>query len=141
MNDCWEIFRPRSMDLQSHFVYITMHRQREKVKAPIYLQAAVIVTSLMSSLLGLGTTVTLPCCPFIRSLSPVDHGLSTLNSMGMSFCWPFSSKFKSNVMCGCTVYPSFLFCPLLGITFTCVPALLSKRTFTKRVDEDDSTVE
>jgi len=37
------------------------------------------------------------------------------------------------------VYPSFLFCPLLGITFTCAPALLSKRTLTKRVEEDDST--
>ena len=93
----------------------------------------------MSSLLGLGTTVTLPCCPFMRSWSPGDHGFSTLNSMGMSFCWPFSSKFKSKVMCGCTVYPSFLFCPLLGITFTCAPALLSKRTLTKRVDDEDST--
>ena len=39
----------------------------------------------------------------------------------------------------CTVYPSFLFCPLLGITFTCAPALLSKRTLTKRVEEEDST--
>ena len=114
----------------------TVRQSHVRVK---YLQAAVIVTSLMSSLLGLGTTVMLPCCPFIKSLSALDHGFSTLNSIGMSFCWPFSSKFRSSVMCGCTVYPSFLFCPLLGITFTCVPALLSKRTLTKRVDEEDST--
>ena len=39
------------------------------------------------------------------------------------------------------MYPSFLFCPLLGITFTCAPALLSKRTLTKRVEEEDSTNE
>ena len=38
------------------------------------------------------------------------------------------------------MYPSFLFCPLLGITLTCAPALLSKRTLTKRVEDDDSTV-
>ena len=38
------------------------------------------------------------------------------------------------------MYPSFLFCPLLGITLTCVPALLSKRTLTKRFEEEDSTV-
>ena len=105
-----------------------------------YLHAAVMVTSLMSSLLGLGTTVTDPCWPFIRSLSDEDHGLSTLKLIGMSFCWPFSSKLRSNVMWACTVYPSFLFCPLLGITLTWVPALLSKRTFTKRVDEEESTV-
>ena len=105
-----------------------------------YLHAAVMVTSLMSSLLGLGTTVTEPCWPFIRSLSDEDHGLSTLKLIGMSFCWPFSSKLRSNVMWACTVYPSFLFCPLLGITLTWVPALLSKRTFTKRVDEEESTV-
>lgn len=105
-----------------------------------YLHAAVMVTSLMSSLLGLGTTVTEPCWPFIRSLSDEDHGLSTLKLIGMSFCWPFSSKLRSNVMWACTVYPSFLFCPLLGITLTWVPALLSKRTFTKRVDDEESTV-
>ena len=105
-----------------------------------YLHAAVMVTSLMSSLLGLGTTVTEPCWPFIRSLSDEDHGLSTLKLIGMSFCWPFSSKLRSNVMWACTVYPSFLFCPLLGMTLTWVPALLSKRTFTKRVDEEESTV-
>ena len=39
------------------------------------------------------------------------------------------------------MYPSFLFCPLLGMTLTCVPALLSKRTLTKRVEEADSTDE
>ena len=123
-----ENFDPR---LQQH-----MRSRLEK-----YSQAAVMVTSLMSSLLGLGTTLTASRWPFMRSLSADDHGLSTLKSMGMSFCWPFSSKFRSNVMWGCTVYPSFLFCPLLGMTLTWVPALLSKRTFTKRVVEEESTEE